>query len=90
MIQPLYFARAVYHTPSVPVTARVYFSSNLSRSFASTTMSSRNGAISSTLQRARVRKRSVKRAAGSIGSCDAGKYVSTVAGGSFRSSVRAR
>ena len=85
--QPLYFARAVYHTPSLSVTALVYFNNNLSRSFASTQTSARNGAMSSARQRARVRKRSVKRAAGSTGSCDAGKYVSAVAGGSLRSSI---
>lgn len=88
--QPLYFARAVYHTPSLSVTARVYFNNSLSRSFASTQISARKGTMSSARHRVRVRKRSVKRAVGSTGSCAAGKYVSTVSGGSLSSEVYAR
>ena len=68
-------ARAVYHTPSESVTARAYLRSSLSRSLLSTTMSPRNGDISSAFHRERVRKRSAKRAVGSGGSAEAGKYV---------------
>ena len=71
------FARAVYHTPSESVTARSYFINSLSRSLLSTTMSAKNGVISSAFQRERVRNKSANRPAGSDGSSDEGKYVMT-------------
>lgn len=70
---PVYFALAVYHTPSESEDARAYFISSLSRSLLSSTMSARNGEMSSAFQRARVRKRSVNRVEGSGGSVAAGK-----------------
>jgi hypothetical protein len=75
--QPLYCALAVYDTPSGVVLARAYLSSNLSRSFEPIEMSARKGIMSSRFQRARTRKRSAKRAAGSVGKVDDGKYVSS-------------
>lgn len=67
------FARAVYHIPSGSVIALAYFSNSLSLSLLSTTISARNGDISSAFHLERVRKRSAKRPAGSDGSSDAGK-----------------
>ena len=69
----VYFTRDVYNTPSLSVKALAYLNSSLSRSFALTAMSERKGAMSSAFQRWRVRKRSVKRAAGSVGSSAQGK-----------------
>ena len=70
---PTHRARAVYHEPSLSVRALAYLSNNLSRSFVSTAMSDRYGLMSSAFQRSRVRKRSVNRMAGSVGSSAQGK-----------------
>ena len=72
----VHLERAVYHMPSVSVTDLAYFSNSLSLSFASTAMSSKNGAMSFACHRVRVRNRSAKRAVGSVGSSLRGKYVS--------------
>lgn len=54
--------------------ALAYLRSSLSRSLELMAISARKGAMSSPDQRERVRKRSAKRAAGSTGREDAGKY----------------
>ena len=69
---PPYCARAVYQTPCASVVVRVYLRRNLSRSFESSAMSVRKGAMSAARHRGRVRKRSAKRAAGSTGRDEAG------------------
>ena len=89
-VHPPYFARAVYQIPSASVTARACLSSNLSRSFASTEMSARNGATSSPRHRGRARNSSANRAPASTGSADAGKYVRSGVGGSASASVEVR
>jgi hypothetical protein len=65
----------VYHTPSESVIARQCLRRSLSRSLLLTAISDRKGKISSPFHRGQVRKRVEKRAAGSMGSKDAGKYV---------------
>lgn len=87
---PLYFALAVYQTPLGSVTALAYVRSNLSLSLSFTTISERKGEISSAFHFERVRKRSEKRAAGSEGSSEEGKYVRTGTGGMERGEGKER
>jgi hypothetical protein len=70
----------VYHTPSGSVVDRANLSSSLSRSLEPMAISATKGTISSSFHLERVKKRSAKRAAGSTGSEEAGKYVSACSG----------
>lgn len=87
---PLYFARAVYHIPSEFVIVRACFNNSLSLSFESTEISERKSTISSAFHLERARNNSEKRAPGSTGSSDDGKYASSVFGGTDKASVDVR
>jgi hypothetical protein len=67
----------VYETPCESVVALANLRSSLSRSLESTAISERKGEISSPRQCDRVKNRSAKRGAGSMGRVDAGKKVRT-------------
>lgn len=72
--QALNCALAVYHTPCASVIALANLRRSLSRSLESIAISARKGDISSAFHLERVRKRSAKRGAASIGRAEAGKY----------------
>jgi hypothetical protein len=72
--QPLNCALAVYHKPCASVVALANLRSSLSRSLELIAISVRKGKMSSAFHFERVRKRSAKRGAASIGRAEAGKY----------------